>query len=293
MGNYANIQNEVRRTIYQNSGGAITGASLQELLLSVINVLGNESCFKGVLSNDNKPSAAVDGKQWYVGYSANGTTTVNLTAVGLGTLSITPTDLYIVYSTVSGWAAVNIGSGIGATIGTLNTSIGNVGDAVQHIYAAQKDCVRIMVDAADDGEYTVINDVTNVKFMAVDGVPIEVTDKPGLSAGGHSVDFIFEDTSLFMSNSIIPERCFQGISILKSVIIPSYILAIGDSAFEGSAVSSVYCFGTEPPALGDSVFADTGVFVGGEFSEVHVPSGTEAAYINAWGSGTYQELSII
>jgi hypothetical protein len=286
MGNYANIQNEVRRTIYQNSGGAITGATLQELLLSVINVLGNESCFKVVLSNGNKPSAAVDGKQWYVGYSANGTTTVNLTAVGLGTLSITPTDLYIVYSTVSGWAAVNIGAGLGAAV----TGISN---AMQHIYAAQKDCVRIMVDASDDGEYTVINDVTNVKFMAVDGVPIEVTDKPELSAGGHSVDFIFEDTSLFMSNSIIPERCFQGISILKSVIIPSYILAIGDSAFEGSAVSSVYCFGTEPPALGDSVFADTGVFVGGEFSEVYVPSGTEAVYINAWGSGTYQELSII
>lgn len=289
MGNYANIQNEVRRTIYQNSGGAITGATLQELLLSVINVLGNESCFKGVLTNDNKPTAAVDGKQWYVGFSANGTTTINLSAVGLGSLTIRRTDIYIVYSTVSGWAAVNIGAGLGA----LDTSLTAAITELNRIIRAQKDCVRVIVEVDTDGDYTIVNDATNIVYMAVDGIPIDVNDTISLSAGQHNVDFVFNTPEAAMSNSIIPNECFKGISILKSVIIPSYILSIGENAFAASSIASVHCFGTEPPSLAANVFEETEVFDGSDYSKIYVPKGAETNYLSVWGSGTYQELSII
>ena len=60
-----------------------------------------------------------DGKQFYIGYNNSATAlSVDLTAVGLGTLSITRTKIYVVYCDDNGWAAVDIASGIATSIPT-------------------------------------------------------------------------------------------------------------------------------------------------------------------------------
>jgi hypothetical protein len=73
----------------------------------------------GILTDSNKPTSIPDGKQFYVGYNNSATAlSVNLIAVGLGTLSITRTKIYVVYCDDNGWSAVDIASGIATSIPT-------------------------------------------------------------------------------------------------------------------------------------------------------------------------------
>ena len=119
MARYDNLANNLQNTIYSNDSRLINGNLLRDQLIAFINTLGKGSNFMGILTNSNKPTSIPDGKQFYIGYN-NSTTalSVNLTAVGLGTLSITRTKIYVVYCDDNGWAAVDIASGIATSIPT-------------------------------------------------------------------------------------------------------------------------------------------------------------------------------
>lgn len=120
MASYDILKNTLQSRIYQNSAQAISGAVLQDTLTSFINTLGVGSNFMGLLSNGNKPSASVDGKQFYIGVNSGDTAiTVDLTAVGCGTLSITKFSIFFVYSDSSGWHAVDVAAGLPKSVSSL------------------------------------------------------------------------------------------------------------------------------------------------------------------------------
>ena len=119
MANYDTLKNTLQSNVYQNSSNAVTGAILQNVLMAFINTMGTGSNFMGFLSAGNKPTGTVDGKQFYIGYNASTTAlSIDLTSVGLGTLSITRSKLYIVHNIGVTWAAVDVMAGLSATIPT-------------------------------------------------------------------------------------------------------------------------------------------------------------------------------
>ena len=119
MANYDTLKNTLQSNVYQNSNNAVTGAILQNVLMAFINTMGTGSNFMGFLSAANKPTSTVDGKQFYIGYNASTTAlSIDLSAVGLGTLSITRSKLYIVHNIGGTWAAVDVMAGLSATIPT-------------------------------------------------------------------------------------------------------------------------------------------------------------------------------
>lgn len=119
MARYDTLAAQLQNTIYTNTNGDISGNVLREQLIAFINTLGKGSNFMGILTNSNKPTSIPDGKQFYIGYNNSATAlSINLTAVGLGTLSITRTKIYVVYCDNTGWAAVDIASGIATSIPT-------------------------------------------------------------------------------------------------------------------------------------------------------------------------------
>ena len=119
MARYDILSTRLQNTIYSNSSGDIKGNTLQTQLIAFINTLGKGSNFMGILTNSNKPTSLPDGKQFYIGYNNSATAlSVNLTAVGLGTISITRNKIYVVYCDDNGWAAVDIASGISTSIPT-------------------------------------------------------------------------------------------------------------------------------------------------------------------------------
>ena len=124
MANYDTLKNTLQSNVYQNSSNAVTGAILQNVLMSFINTMGTGSNFMGFLSAGNKPTGIVDGKQFYIGYNASTTAlSIDLSAVGLGTLSITRSKLYIVHNIGGTWAAVDIAAGIAGTITAVQNAI--------------------------------------------------------------------------------------------------------------------------------------------------------------------------
>lgn len=119
MARYDTLATQLQNTIYTNASGDISGNVLRDQLIAFINTLGKGSNFMGILTDSNKPTSIPDGKQFYIGYNNSATAlSVNLTAVGLGTLSITRTKIYVVYCDDNGWAAVDIASGIATSIPT-------------------------------------------------------------------------------------------------------------------------------------------------------------------------------
>lgn len=119
MARYDTLAARLQSTIYTNITGDISGNILRDQLIAFINTLGKGSSFMGILTDSNKPTSIPDGKQFYIGYNNSATAlSVNLTAVGLGTLSITRTKIYVVYCDDNGWSAVDIASGIAASIPT-------------------------------------------------------------------------------------------------------------------------------------------------------------------------------
>lgn len=124
MANYDTLKNTLQSNVYQNSNNAVTGAILQNVLMAFINTMGTGSNFMGFLSAANKPTSTVDGKQFYVGFSANGDTVIDLSDVGLGgTFTIGQRNIYIIHNISGSWAAVDIAAGIAGTITAVQNAI--------------------------------------------------------------------------------------------------------------------------------------------------------------------------
>jgi hypothetical protein len=146
MARYDILSTRLQNTIYSNSSGDIKGNTLQTQLIAFINTLGKGSNFMGILTNSNKPTSLPDGKQFYIGYNNSATAlSVNLTAVGLGTISITRNKIYVVYCDDNGWAAVDIASGISTSIPTNINQLDGY-EALQEKEAYIEDGENVKID---------------------------------------------------------------------------------------------------------------------------------------------------
>lgn len=172
---YSSLKNSVQGYIYQNSSKSITGNVLQSVLLSIITSMGDNSMFMGILTDSNKPSTTPEGKQFYIGYNSSATAlSINLTAVGLGTLSITRGKIYVVYCDGSSWSAVDIASGLNALITSVSNSIPtNVDqltgyDELQHKEAYIEDGGTVTVDILKSNMAYYLKDVDALEIQDYD-----------------------------------------------------------------------------------------------------------------------------
>ena len=146
MARYDTLAAQLQNTIYTNASGDISGNVLRDQLIAFINSLGKGSNFMGILTNSNKPTSLPDGKQFYIGYNNSATAlSVNLTAVGLGTISITRNKIYVVYCDDNGWAAVDIASGISTSIPTNINQLDGY-EALQEKEAYIEDGENVTID---------------------------------------------------------------------------------------------------------------------------------------------------
>lgn len=146
MARYDTLAAQLQNTIYTNASGDISGNVLRDQLIAFINTLGKGSNFMGILTNSNKPTSLPDGKQFYIGYNNSATAlNVNLTAVGLGTISITRNKIYVVYCDDNGWAAVDIASGISTSIPTNINQLDGY-EALQEKEAYIEDGENVKID---------------------------------------------------------------------------------------------------------------------------------------------------
>lgn len=119
MAGYDQLKSTLQSNVYQNSANAVTGAVLQSTLMAFINTLGVGSGYMGLLSSGNKPTAAVDGKQFYLGMNSGSTSVVvNCSDVGLGNITITQRTLWVVWSDGTGWHKQDLAAGLSAVIPT-------------------------------------------------------------------------------------------------------------------------------------------------------------------------------
>lgn len=125
MANYDTLKNTLQSNIYSNLANFISGDRLRGVLQEFINTLGTGSNYMGILSEANKPTGSVDGKQFYIGFCPSGelSITVNLSAVGLGSIAIDRMSLLVVSNVSGSWTSVNIAQGITEWINTLGNAV--------------------------------------------------------------------------------------------------------------------------------------------------------------------------
>lgn len=166
MARYDTLAARLQSTIYTNITGDISGNILRDQLIAFINTLGKGSSFMGILTDSNKPTSIPDGKQFYIGYNNSATAlSVNLTAVGLGTLSITRTKIYVVYCDDNGWSAVDIASGIATSIPT------SIEQLTGHEYLQEKEAY-----IEDGGDVTIDKLESNTAYYLKDCDKLDVLD---------------------------------------------------------------------------------------------------------------------
>ena len=166
MARYDTLAARLQSTIYSNINGDISGNILRDQLIAFINTLGKGSSFMGILTDSNKPTSIPDGKQFYIGYNNSATAlSVNLTAVGLGTISITRTKIYVVYCDDNGWSAVDIASGIATSIPT------SIEQLMGYEYLQEKEAY-----IEDGGDVTIDKLESNTAYYLKDCDKLDVLD---------------------------------------------------------------------------------------------------------------------
>lgn len=208
MARYDILATRLQNTIYTNDRGNIKGNTLRDQLIAFINTLGKGSNFMGILTDSNKPTSMPDGKQFYIGYNNSSTAlSVNLTAVGLGTLSITRTKIYVVYCDDNGWAAVDIASGIATSIPT------SIEQLTGHEYLQEKEAYL-----EDGGNVTIDKMESNTAYYLKDCDSLDV----------HNYDYDISDPQ---NTANLPEtHMFVYVNSGFDVTIPAgSVLRSGDS----------------------------------------------------------------
>lgn len=282
MANYDLLKNALQSNVYQNSDRAITGSVLQSVLTAFINTLGVGSNFMGILSASNKPTGVVDGKQFYVGFSANGDTVIDLSDVGLGgTFTIGQRNIYIIHNISGSWAAVDIAAGIGLNLTSISNSLNNKAEWAYTQYAAgsamMANAVRVITpELSASRTCYILYNTEQVVAMAVDGFMLqEVTSEVELAAGTHYIDILFNRPDTPTMACEIPAGAFFGIPDVDTVILPCSMMFIGNSAFHECMVKNIVIPGANVVSL-----YDNDVFTNSALSDVYVPEILQNSYAN-------------
>lgn len=196
MARYDVLSTQLQNTIYTNASGDISGNVLRDQLIAFIKTLGKGSNFMGILTNSNKPTSIPDGKQFYIGYNNSATAlSVNLTAVGLGTLSITRSKIYVVYCDDNGWAAVDIASGIATSIPTnVNQLTGY--ENLQEKEVFLKDGVNVTIDKLKSNTAYFLDGCDSLKVMDYD---YDITDPQNVANLPETHLFVYANSSFVVT----------------------------------------------------------------------------------------------
>lgn len=196
MARYDVLSTQLQNTIYTNASGDISGNVLRDQLIAFINTLGKGSNFMGILTNSNKPTSIPDGKQFYIGYNNSATAlSVNLTAVGLGTLSITRSKIYVVYCDDNGWSAVDIASGIATSIPTnVNQLTGY--ENLQEKEAFLKDGANVTIDKLKSNTAYFLDGCDSLKVMDYD---YDITDPQNSANLPETHMFVYANSSFVVT----------------------------------------------------------------------------------------------
>lgn len=185
MANYNDLKNLLESNVFQNTRGAVTGTVMQSVLMEIVNTVGLNSGFMGILSSQNKPTAVVDGKQFYIGYNAGeDPLNVDLQGVGLSTLTILKNNLYIVHNNGGSWAATDIAQGIATLIATLTNSIDAIDEVTtllndERVYIYQSLGVCLIARAQYDDAFPNIAKNGNVLIIGIGGEVKEESIREG------------------------------------------------------------------------------------------------------------------
>ena len=112
------------------------------------------------------------------------------------------------------------------------------------------EAVRVTFRPSEDGGQDVLNNdvMEDVKLIVKDGSNYTSNNIDLIGGEDNVVSFVFKDPST------IPAKAFLDIENITSVHIPSFVHAIGDTAFLATTLENIECEGMTPPTLGDSVF---------------------------------------
>ena len=87
----------------------------------------------------------------------------------------------------------------------------------------------------------------------------------------------------------IGDGAFNGCYALTTVTLPSTLTSVGSLLFNGSAVESVYCYATTPPAI-ISEYESTLLIEASNTATLYVPAGSLSAYQNASGWSEFSNI---
>lgn len=117
-------------------------------------------------------------------------------------------------------------------------------------------------------------------------VPLKAAgDSASVFAGVTDIES-FDEIVYFTNVTEIPAGAFAGCTSLKRIVISDSVLSIGDNAFEGcSNLESIMVLASEPPVIGDNVFAGVN-----ENCHIMVPDTLVDTYTSDWNE--YADLII-
>lgn len=124
---------QIQAAVYTNTSQAITGNSLQTLLVSMANELGGSSGFMGIAqSGSGTEVAATDKKQWYIAVNTTSLTVSYPRFIAGDTAQLQPGGIAIIYCLGSGWQWANLtGTTTNASsiLGQIQAIVTQIGDA--------------------------------------------------------------------------------------------------------------------------------------------------------------------
>lgn len=251
MGSYTSLKETIESAIYENSVGAVTGIVMQTMLSTIVDSVGLNANFMGMLSSNNLPSTT-DGKQFYLAITPG---TYNLSNVGLGSLVVGTGDLYIVYSDSTGWHLTNLTSALNTAISTINTRSVNAEASALELQKTHCLTDGVRVVAPSVGEYAIIDGTAFFIYNATDDLMGDgASGMVAVTSANAEVCILFPDTYGLPTGETIPGSSFI-VSSVTSVTFPASLKSIGDAAFQGNEnITSMTFHGAVPPSMGADCF---------------------------------------
>lgn len=276
MGSYNTLKDTITTEVYNNTQGDVTGASLQALLISIVNIVGTNAGLMGLLGSGNMPSTEYDNKQFYIASTAGA---YDLSAVGLGTLNVTSGDIYVVYSDATGWHSVNIANGISGSLTALGNTVSLVSDDVEGTKKMLAMSNGVLVHATESGTIAVTaGGVASVIYNASeDKLGEPSTGLVDISASTDDIYILFSDNRLdsgFLSN------CYD-------VTLPSNITDIGNLFSGDTDVNAITFRSAAVPKM------DSDCFMGCTVAGVYVPDCSSVKYTTILGGAGLSETGNI
>lgn len=158
---YEDIKTQIRSKIIENTTGEITGRVLQDVLLDIVNTVGENACFKGMATPSTMPDQSPDAIQWYMACENGEYSNFD------GTI-ITNGNLYMFWYNDM-WQSANLTSGINDHFDQLATDISAANAKANTAMTTANDAKSLAnatIDLANTAYSLTASGVVNVNILA-------------------------------------------------------------------------------------------------------------------------------